>query len=182
MNYTTSHFYWSSWDTLRIPTNEVRPSMTLRCPGACDFPPWGHVVIFGTFQFLPTGLHGLCFGICFAGPLPLRSLAHGPLLRVHFRESLVLDYIQKSTISTLAVKLSVSAIIYPGWTATWNIVKWRENNSTSKIIQFLCVFSFCDLSAKQSKNVSLWREFYTIQVTNTKCQICLFSAIFATER
>ncbi len=31
----------------------------------------------------------------------------------HFGESLVLDYTQKSTISTLAVKLSVSAIIYP---------------------------------------------------------------------
>ncbi len=44
---------------------------------------------FGTFQFLPTGLYGLCFGFCFAGPLPLRSLTHGPLLRVHFGESLV---------------------------------------------------------------------------------------------
>ncbi len=48
----------------------------------------GHVVI-GTFQFLPTGLHGLCFSFCFAGPLPLRSLSHGPLSRVHFGESLV---------------------------------------------------------------------------------------------
>ncbi len=43
----------------------------------------------GTFQFLPTGLHGLCVGFCFAGPLPLRSLLHGPLSRVHFGESLV---------------------------------------------------------------------------------------------
>ncbi len=57
--------------------------------GACDFPPQGHVVNFGTFQFLPTGLHGLCFGFCFAGPLPLRSLAQSPLLRVRFGESLV---------------------------------------------------------------------------------------------
>ncbi len=72
----------------------------------------------GTFRFLPTGLHGLWFGFCFAGPLPLRFLLHGPLLRVHFGESLVIDYTQKSTISTLAVKLSVSAIIYPWWTAT----------------------------------------------------------------
>ncbi len=71
----------------------------------------GHVPInIGTFQFLPTGLHGLCFGFCFAGPFPLRSLSHGPLLRVHFGESLVIDYTQKSTISTSAVKLSVSAI------------------------------------------------------------------------
>ncbi len=37
----------------------------------------------------PTGLHGLCFGFCFAGPLPLRSLTYGPLLRVRFGESLV---------------------------------------------------------------------------------------------
>ncbi len=44
----------------------------------------------GTFHILPTGLHGLCFGFCFAGPLPLRSLSHGPLSRVHFGESLVI--------------------------------------------------------------------------------------------
>ncbi len=48
-------------------------------------------------DFLPTGLHGLCFGFCFVDPLPLRSLSHGPLLRVHFGESLVIDYTQKST-------------------------------------------------------------------------------------
>ncbi len=35
--------------------------------------------------------------------------------------NLVKDYTQKSTISTLAVKISVSAIIYPWWTATPNI-------------------------------------------------------------
>ncbi len=44
---------------------------------------------WGTFQFLPTGLHGLCFGFCFAGPLPLRSLTNSPLFRVRFGESLV---------------------------------------------------------------------------------------------
>ncbi len=43
----------------------------------------------GSFQFLPTGLHGLCFGCCFSGPLPLRSLTNGPLFRVRFGESLV---------------------------------------------------------------------------------------------
>ena len=32
-------FYWSFWDTFRIPTDQVCPSRTLRCPGACDFPP-----------------------------------------------------------------------------------------------------------------------------------------------
>ncbi len=40
-----------------------------------------------------------------------------PLLRVLFGESLVLDYTQ-----TLALKLSVSAIIYPRWTATYIVL------------------------------------------------------------
>ncbi len=43
-------------------------------------------ISIGTFP----GLHGLCFGFCFAGPLPQHSLSHGPLLRVHFGESLVI--------------------------------------------------------------------------------------------
>ncbi len=75
-------FYLILLDTFRIPTDRVSPSQTLRCPGACDFPLLG-------YHILPTGLHGLCFGFCFAGPLPLHSLSHGPILRVHFRESLV---------------------------------------------------------------------------------------------
>ncbi len=76
MIFTTSHFTWSFWGTFRIPTDQVSPSQTLRCPGA--------------FRFLPTGLHGLRFGFCFAGPLPLHSLSHGPLLSVHFGESLII--------------------------------------------------------------------------------------------
>ena len=32
----------------------------------------------GFLQFLPMGQHGLCFGFCFSGPLPLRSLIIGP--------------------------------------------------------------------------------------------------------
>ncbi len=63
---------------------------------ACIFPPQGSrghfgsiTELVGTFQFLPMGLHGLCFGCCFSGPLPLRSLANGPLFRVRFGESLV---------------------------------------------------------------------------------------------
>ncbi len=42
--------------------------------------------IIGSFQFLPTGLHGLCFGCCFSGPLPLRSLINGPPIGVLFRK------------------------------------------------------------------------------------------------
>ncbi len=40
--------------------------------------------------FLPTGLHGLCLGCCFSGPLPLQSLTNGPPIGVRFRESLVI--------------------------------------------------------------------------------------------
>ncbi len=113
--------HWSFWDTIRISTDQVG----LARHSGVQVPVisrhgvmWSFLPInIGTFQFLPTGLHVLCFGFCFAGPLPLRSLVHGPLLRVHFGESLVLDYTQ---ISTLALKLSVSAIIYPRWTATIN--------------------------------------------------------------
>ncbi len=73
-----------------------------------DFSPaWGHVVRFGlitgrvankmgSFQFLPTGLHGLCFGYCFSGPLPLRSLINGPPIGIHFRESLVIRLYSES--------------------------------------------------------------------------------------
>ncbi len=44
----------------------------------------------GSFQFLPTGLHGLCFGCCFSGPPPLCSLINGPPIGVRFRKSLVI--------------------------------------------------------------------------------------------
>ncbi len=51
-----------------------------------------------------------------------------------FAVRLVMDYTaytQKLTISTLAVKLSVSAIIHPWWTATLN------NDSAVRLLQFL---------------------------------------------
>ncbi len=41
-------------------------------PGSCQ----SHMVkvnTIGFLQFLPSGQHGLCFGCCFPGPLPLRS-------------------------------------------------------------------------------------------------------------
>ncbi len=62
--------------------DHFRPITGARCVS-----PWP--IKIGTFHILPTGLHGLCFGFCFAAPLPLRSLLHGPLSRVHFGESLV---------------------------------------------------------------------------------------------
>ncbi len=46
--------------------------------------------VIGSFQFLPTGLDGLCFGCCFSGPLPLCSLINSPPIGIRFRESLVI--------------------------------------------------------------------------------------------
>ncbi len=109
MDYTTSYF---PVIVLGYPLDSKRsygPLPDTLCPGACFFPPFGVTWSIWTnhrpryvsfwcprqgshlsFQFLPTGLHGLCFGYCFSGPLPLRSLTNGPLFRVHFRESLVI--------------------------------------------------------------------------------------------
>ncbi len=59
------------------------------------FPATGVTWSVWTFQFLPTGLHGLCFGYCFSGPLHLRSLTNGPLFRVRFGESRVVRLYSK---------------------------------------------------------------------------------------
>ncbi len=70
-------FHWSCWDTIWIPTDRMDLCQT-HCKQVPDFSrAQGHVVRFG-----PTGLHGLCFGCCFSGPLPLRSLINGPPIGV----------------------------------------------------------------------------------------------------
>ncbi len=40
----------------------------------------------GFLHFLPTGQHGLCFGFCFSGPLPLRSIIVVPPFGGQLRE------------------------------------------------------------------------------------------------
>ncbi len=85
MDYTTSHFAWSILGYLLwIPPDQVSPSQTHRCPGACGSRQKGHVVIIGTFHILPTGIHGLCFGSCFQ----VRSL-YVPCYMVHFQGSIL---------------------------------------------------------------------------------------------
>ncbi len=44
MDYTISHGQF--WDTLRIPHDQVSPSQTHRCPGACGSRQSDHVIIF----------------------------------------------------------------------------------------------------------------------------------------
>ncbi len=73
---------------------------------------------FGFLQFLPTGLHGLCFGYCFSGPLPLRSLINGPPIGVRFRESLVIRLHSEIDHIHLALKPSVTPPFYPWVIAT----------------------------------------------------------------
>ncbi len=69
----------------------------------------------GTFRFLPTGLHGLCFGFCFAGLLPLRSQSDDPLFMVRFGESLVFRlYSEIDHIHLSSEAQCVSHLLPPG--------------------------------------------------------------------
>ncbi len=93
MDYSTSYF---PLIVLGYPLDSKRsygPLSDILCPGAWLFLPLGSrgqmPIKIGSFQFLPTGIHGLCFGCSFSGPLPLRSLTNGPLFKVRFGESLV---------------------------------------------------------------------------------------------
>ncbi len=90
MDYTTSYFPLIVLGYPLDSKGSYGPQPDTWCPGACVFPPQGSRGQFGPIQFLPMGLHGLYFGFCFAGLLPLRSLINGQLFRVHFRESLVI--------------------------------------------------------------------------------------------
>ncbi len=72
----------------------------------------------GTFHIQPTGIHGLCFGSCFSGPLPLRFLLHGPLSRVHFGESLVVRLYSEIDHTYLSIETQCVSHHYPRWTAT----------------------------------------------------------------
>ncbi len=102
------------WDTLWIPYDQASPSQTHRCPGACGSRESDHVIIFDQ----PTGEHGLCFGSCFSGPLPLRSLILGPLSRVHFGESLVVRVYSEIDHTYLSIEAQCVSHHYPRWTAT----------------------------------------------------------------
>ncbi len=70
----------------------------------------GHVV---WFQLLPTGQHGLCFGYCFSGPLPLRSLINGPPIGVRFQESLVIRLYSEIRQIHLSIEAQCDIILLP---------------------------------------------------------------------
>ncbi len=72
----------------------------------------------GTYHIQPTGVHGLCFGYCFSGPLPLSSLILGPLSRVHFGESLVVRLYSEIDHTYLSIEAQSVSHHYPRWTAT----------------------------------------------------------------
>ncbi len=110
------------WDTLRIPHDQANPSQTHRCPE--------HVINIGTYHILPAGIHGLCFGHCFSGPLPLRSLLHGPLSRVHFGESLVVRLYSEIDHTYLSIEAQCVSHHYPRWTATQALLAWLSSKYT----------------------------------------------------
>ncbi len=79
---------WSVWTNHK--PRCVRSTLALKLSVSPPYYPIKSIANkIGSFQFLPTGLHGLCFGCCFSGPLPLRSLIKGPPIGVRFQESLV---------------------------------------------------------------------------------------------
>ncbi len=107
------------WDTLRIPHDQANPSQTHRCPGVFGSRQSDHVIIIGTYHILPMGIHGLCFGYCFSGPLPLRSLILGPLSRVHFGESLVIRLYSEIDHTYLSIEAQCVSHHYPGGLPQW---------------------------------------------------------------
>ncbi len=135
MDYTISYF---PLIVLGFPLDSKQsygPLPDTLCPGACIFPPHGSHGHFGPItelvtQFFGTrgrvaifsfGLHGLCFGFCFAGPLPLRSLTNGPLFRVRFGESLVVRLYSEIDHIHLSIEAQcVSHLLPPGDCHTLN--------------------------------------------------------------
>ncbi len=84
------------------------------------FPARQKVNTLGFLQFITSGQYGLCLGYFFSGPLPLRSHFNSPPFGVYFQESLVsIDYTQRSTRSTLALKLSVHGVALPVYLWVW---------------------------------------------------------------
>ncbi len=101
---------------------------------------------------------GDCHMNCFSGPLPLRSHYNSPPLGVCFRESLVLiDYTQKLTRSTLALKLSVAQSVYLWVTATGMIYR---------VVLRLCA---CPLSRVPSGVSVYYIMCYEKHVHSTAC-------------
>ncbi len=103
------------WDTLWIPHDQASPSQTHRYPGVSGSRQSDHIQ--------PTGIHGLCFGSCFSGPLPLRSLILGPLSRVHLGESLVVRLYSEIDHTYLSIEAQCVSHHYPRWTATLGSVR-----------------------------------------------------------
>ncbi len=67
----------------------------------------------GTYHIQPTGVHGLCFGSCFSGPLPLRSLILSQLSRVHFGECLIVRLYSEIDHTYLSIEAQCVSHHYP---------------------------------------------------------------------
>ncbi len=98
MDYTTSYFHWSCWDTIWIPPDHMDLCQTHRncrlagvrifrkrhhrtvkvCPkGTLIYGEISYLKIankIGPFQFLPTGQHGLCFWLNRSRSAPSRGV------------------------------------------------------------------------------------------------------------
>ncbi len=92
-------FHWSCWDTLWIPNDHMDLSQT----------PCVQVPVVSSHR----GLHGLCFGFCFAGPLPPHSLTNGPPIGVRFRESLFISLYSEIGQIHLSIEAQCDIILLP---------------------------------------------------------------------
>ncbi len=136
-----SYFTWSILGYPWIPADQVSLGQTHRCPGDC-----------GTFHILPTGLHGLCFGFCFAGPLPLRSLLHGPLSRVHFGESLVVRLYSEIDCIHLSSEAQCVSHLYP------------QVDCHTRCFQKVCESMYLGSPAGPLKNISYMWTLYRLSI------------------
>ncbi len=197
MDYTTSYFPFSIIYTLWIPNDHMDLSQTpcVQVPVfSCHR---GHVVSLdqsqallrkfsvpaaespfldhqlpikiGAFRFLPTGLQGLCFGYCFAGPLPLRSLTNGPLFMVHFGESLVIRLYSEIDHLHLSIEAQCVSHLLPlgdchmGTRAVfqWHMNRYEDNHSLPMRITrgshdnifFNHIYLLCDCSIFNDNNL-----------------------------
>ncbi len=155
-------------DTLWMPHDQASPSQTHRCPGACGSRQSDHVIIFdqsqgapiniGTYHIQPAGVHGLCFGYCFSGPLPLRSLILGHLSRVHFGDSLIVRFYSEIDHTYLSIEAQCVSHHYPRWTATGiMLLRERVHPLTSIIPKHYPVVGWYGTEVSFFKKLIGWR-------------------------
>ncbi len=147
-------FHWSCWDTLWIPNDHMDLCQT-HCVQVPDFsssylqvytPPKKKLLSCfkickwkGEEFLFWVSVHGMCFGCCFSGPLPLRSLTNGPPIGVRFWESLVVRLHSEIDQIHLGIEAQCVTTLLPlgdinyGRVGTKNLVEERRKAGTGLV-------------------------------------------------